>query len=234
MVLLRDGAIGLEVFLLRRVRAMAFAAGMSVFPGGSVDDSDRVRPEWRGPEPAAWTEALSADEDLAAALICAAVRETYEETGVLLADSDPAVSDGDRQALERHELSLAELLSRHELSLRADLLRPWAHWITPEGEPRRYDTRFFLAALPGGQQARGTTSEAEVTEWVRPADALAQHAAESRPMLPPTLVTLRELATIPDVATAWAQAADRKIEPILPRLRGSGVVLPGGEAVPFQ
>lgn len=234
MVLLRDGAAGLEVFLLRRVRAMAFAAGMSVFPGGSVDESDRVRPDWIGPEPAAWTDALSADEGLAAALLCAAVRETFEETGVLLAGSAPSVSEDDRQALERHELSLAELLRRHDLPVRADLLRPWAHWITPEGEPRRYDTRFFLAALPGGQQARGTTGEAETAEWVRPTDALGQHAAGSRPMLPPTLVTLRELAALPDVATAWAQAADREIAPILPRLRGSGVVLPGGEAVPFR
>jgi 8-oxo-dGTP pyrophosphatase MutT (NUDIX family) len=234
VVLLRDGTHGLEVFLLRRVRAMAFAGGMSVFPGGSVDDSDRIRPDWSGPEPAAWTDSLSADVDLAAALICAAVRETFEESGVLLAGSAPAVPDRDRRALERHELSLADLLRRHELSVRADLLRAWAHWITPAGEPRRYDTRFFLAALPGGQQARGATGEAETAEWVRPADALAQHAAGSRPMLPPTLVTLRELAGIPDVAQAWAQAAGRVIEPILPRLRESGVVLPGGEAVPFQ
>lgn len=231
VALLRDGADGIEVFLLRRVAGMAFAGGMTVFPGGAVDPSDVDPIGWVGPEPAEWSAALSADPRLSRALVCAAVRETFEEAGVLLAGSDIRGTDADRLALERHELTLADLLSREELSVRADLLRPWAHWITPEEEPRRYDTRFFIAALPPGQEARDGTSEAEVAEWVRPADAVAQHAAGGRAMLPPTVVTLRELAVFRTVADAWAGAADRDITPILPRLRGSSVILPGGDSV---
>jgi 8-oxo-dGTP pyrophosphatase MutT (NUDIX family) len=238
VALLRDGVAGIEVFLLRRVVGMAFAGGMTVFPGGSVDPSDGVDSidgrgpiGWTGPEPAAWSAALSADSRLCRALICAAVRETFEESGVLLAGSGAGATDADRLALERHELTLAQLLARQELPVRADLLRPWAHWITPADEPRRYDTRFFIAALPPGQEARDGTSEAEVAEWVRPADALTQHAAGRRAMLPPTVVTLRELAAFAIVAGAWAAAADREIMPIMPRLSGSTAILPDGEAI---
>ncbi|HEX3812216.1 MAG TPA: NUDIX hydrolase [Mycobacteriales bacterium] len=232
VALLRDGAAGIEVFLLRRVAGMAFAGGMTVFPGGSVDPSDGVDSiGWTGPEPAAWSAALSAGERLSRALVCAAVRETFEESGVLLAGSGAGATDADRLGLERHELTLAQLLTRLDLPVRADLLRPWAHWITPEDEPRRYDTRFFIAALPPGQEARDGTSEAEVAEWVRPADALTQHAAGRRAMLPPTVVTLRELAAFAIVAGAWAAAADREIMPIMPRLSGSTAILPDGEAI---
>ena len=222
VILLRDGAGGLEVYLLRRVAAMTFAGGMTVFPGGKVDPSDHVGPA--DPIPAGWPAVLSADEAGTRALVRAAIRETYEETGVLLGGTP---SETDRQALERHERSLADVLP----GLPADLLRPWAHWITPVGEPRRYDTRFFLAALPAGQHTRDVTGEAEVAEWVAPAEALREHAAGARPMLPPTVVTLRELTGFESVAAAWAAAAERRIEPILPTLRGSAAVLPGGESI---
>src|SRR5262249_41888038 len=82
------------------------------------------------------------------------------------------------------EVSLAGALSGRGLALRADLLRPWAHWITPEAEPRRYDTRFFVAAVPAGQRARHVTGEADEASWLRPADALAEHAARTRPPRP--------------------------------------------------
>lgn len=231
VVLLRDGAAGLEVFLLRRVPGLAVAPGMSVFPGGSVDPSDTGPIPWIGPPPSSWTGILAADEALVRSLVSAAVRETFEESGVLLADSPG--TQADRVALERHEISLADVLLKGGLSVRADLLTPWAHWITPDSEPRRHDTRFFLAALPVGQQTADGAREAEIAEWVRPADALLQNVSGSRPLLPPTYVTLRELTGFADVATVFAAAVDRRIEPIQPVRRAGEVILPSGERIPL-
>jgi len=222
IALLRDGASGPEVYLLRRVRAMAFAGGMHVFPGGSVDPADAAtETAWAGPPASAWAQAFGCDEPLARALVCAAVRETFEESGVLLAGSSPDqvlddVStdewEAERVALEARELSLSELLARRALVLRADLLRPLAHWITPEVEPKRFDTRFFLARMPEGQACREVGGEADQRVWVRPVDALA----DGLRMLPPTAVALRDLASYADVEGALA--AHRTITPVLPRL----------------
>jgi 8-oxo-dGTP pyrophosphatase MutT (NUDIX family) len=245
VLLLRDAPGGVEVFLLRRVRGMAFAGGMTVFPGGAVDERDAdASIGWVGPPAAAWTAALSADEPLARGLVCAAVRETFEESGVLLAGPTPAklcAVDGpeweaDRAAVEAGELSLAGLLARRSLLLRADLLRPWAHWITPEVESRRYDTRFLVAALPSGQSTRDVTTEAETVEWVRPADALAEVDDGRRLMLPPTMVTLGEIAGHRTVAEVLAAAEERVITPIMPRLAGVDgerlrLLLPDGREV---
>lgn len=245
VVLLRDGAHGVEAYVLRRVRGMPFAGGMTAFPGGSVDPRDAdATVGWAGPEPARWAHAFGTDEALARELLCAAVRETFEEAGVLLAGpSAQTVADGahpewddDRGALERRDYSLAGLLARRGLVLRTDLLRPWAHWITPEGEPRRYDTRFFVAALPDGQSAPDATGmvtrEADEVGWIRPVDALAEAERGARPMLPPTVVTLREIAAYPTVAAVLDAGWDRTITPIIPRLElraeGNRIVLPGG------
>jgi 8-oxo-dGTP pyrophosphatase MutT (NUDIX family) len=226
VVLLRDSADGPEAYLLRRVRGMAFAAGMTVFPGGAVDPRDAdTAVGWVGPPPAAWGAPFEADEPLARALVCAAVRETFEESGVLLAGpsadtvcaTDGPEWEADRVALERRDFSLAELLARRGLVLRADLLRPWAHWITPPQEgPRRYDTRFFVAALPAGQETRDVTSEADHVDWVRPADALAQWRAGERAMMPPTLVTLEEIAGHDSVASVLDAGSRRSVTTVLP------------------
>ena len=158
------GAGGVEVFLLRRTEALEFAPGACVFPGGSVDERDAdpaiADTGWAGPAPAELGHLLGISAGRARALVCAAVRETFEESGVLLAGPAPAelVADSvvpveDRQRLLDGSLSLGELLRRHGLVLRADLLTPWARWITPEISPRRFDTWFFAAALPPGQLA---------------------------------------------------------------------------------
>ena len=237
VVLTRDGAAGLEVFLLRRVAGMAFAGGMTVFPGGGVDRRDAdTSLAWTGPEPAWWARCFGCDPALATALVCAAVRETFEESGVLLAgpDADSVVADTApyaeaRAALVAREFSLAQFLAENGLVLRADLLRPWANWITPAEEPRRYDTRFFLAALPPGQRADGVTTEAEDAAWQTPADALADWRAGRRGLLPPTWVTLADLAEHDSVAAAMA--ARRAVSPIIPKVVRRGgvlrVVLPG-------
>ncbi len=176
IAVLREAAVGMEVFLLHRVTGMAFAGGMTVFPGGGVDARDTETDlTWVGPAPLWWAQRLGCPEDTAAALVCAAVRETFEECGVLLAGPTPDTVVGDtseygpaRAALVAKELSFAQFLAAEGLVLRADLVRPWSHWITPEAEPRRYDTRFFVAALPDGQIADGVTTEASHAEWQRP------------------------------------------------------------------
>lgn len=241
VVLLRDRPTGPEVYLLRRVQAMAFAGGMHVFPGGSVDPADaKAHVRWTGPSAARWAEALGASEPLARALVCAAVRETFEESGVLLAGSSKhellADVSGDeweaeREALEAREQSLSQLLERRGLVLRSDLLRPLAHWITPEVEPKRFDTRFFLAQLPAGQVCRDVGGEADDRVWVRPDQALEQRLA----MLPPTVAVLQDLLGAP--AAAAALAAPRILATVLPALvaRADGalaLVLPGDPDYP--
>jgi 8-oxo-dGTP pyrophosphatase MutT (NUDIX family) len=232
VILLRDTASGPEVYLLRRQRTMAFAAGMTVFPGGRVDAADAsIADSWSGPSPAWFGQRLGCSGDTAAAYVAAAVRETFEESGVLLAgpSSQPVVADtsgddweADRVALEAGELRFADFLHRRGLVLRADLLGAWAHWITPEFEPRRYDTRFFVAALPAGQVTRDVTSESDQVAWMRPADAVAAVDAGELLMLPPTYVCCRDLTPYDDVASILAAAGEREIRPVLPTVRVDG------------
>jgi 8-oxo-dGTP pyrophosphatase MutT (NUDIX family) len=230
---------GVEVYLLLRTRALEFAPGACVFPGGSVDarDADPSIAEtgWTGPAPADFGHLLGVPADRARALVCAAVRETFEESGVLLAGPSPAelVPDSadlaqDRRALLDGSLSLSELLSRRGLLLRADLLTPWARWITPEVSPRRYDTWFFAAALPAGQlaglapanQPAGLATagpgESDSGTWWRPAAALEAARAGQITLLPPTAVTLAELAAYQDVAGILGER--RMITPLLPKV----------------
>ena len=226
IALLRDAPGGPEVYLLRRVLGMAFAGGMHVFPGGSVDPADAAAElAWAGPAPALWATQLGCDEPLARSLVCAAVRETFEESGVLLAgpSSTHVLADvstdeweAERVALEARDQSLSELLSRRSLVLRTDLLRPLAHWITPEVEAKRFDTRFFVAALPAGQQPRHVGGEADRVAWVSPRRALEQQASGEFRMLPPTAVALTDLASHADVSAALE--APRAITPVLPKL----------------
>lgn len=229
VVLVRDGADEIEVFLQRRVKQMAFAGGMTVFPGGGVDPRDRDADiRWVGPEVDFWAEVFSTDEASARALVCAAVRETFEECGVLLAGTadtvhdDPASLFSERARLEAKEISLGEFLTAQGLVLRADLLRPLAHWITPENESRRYDTRFFLASMPESQEADGETSEAAETKWMSAAAAIDDWDAGKHFLLPPTWTQLRYIASFTNVADLLA--AQRDITAIQPAVGdGSGV-----------
>jgi NUDIX domain. len=221
----RPGVPGsMQVYLLRRRAGMAFAAGAHVFPGGSVDPRDAEHEiAWAGPSPAAWARVLRSDERTARGLVCAAVRETFEESGVLLAGPRPdAVAEDtrdleeDRLALIDRSLSFAEFLDRHGLVLRTDLLRAWAHWITPRVESRRYDTRFFVAALPPGQRTRDVGGEADQVAWLRPDEALrAAERGEIR-LMPPTRRTLGELAGYACVRDVLA--AERTIVTVMPEV----------------
>ncbi|WP_116449582.1 NUDIX hydrolase [Blastococcus litoris] len=246
VLLVRDGAPGLEVYLLRRTKGMPFAGGMTAYPGGGVDERDGdVEVAWFGPSPAEWATAFGCDERTARELVCAAVRETFEEAGVLLAGDPqggavvPDVSGDDweeqRQALLTRDLSLTELLAGRGLALRSDLLRPFAHWITPPVEPRRYDTKFFVAALPVGQEARDVSGEADEASWLTPAAALAEAAAGARPMLPPTTHTLGQLEPFAEVAAALAGSPPEPLHPISPTFEetadGRWAVLPDGTRI---
>jgi 8-oxo-dGTP pyrophosphatase MutT (NUDIX family) len=229
---------GVEVLMLRRVAAMKFAPGAYVFPGGSVDPADySAAVGWHGPDPAEFGARLGASAEMARALVCAAVRETFEEAGVLLAGApdggplaDPSDPSGpsweaDRAALVTGDVTLAELLSRRGLVVRADLLVPWARWITPEGEPRRFDARFFAAALPVGQVATGHAAESDRIEWLRPADAIESARAGQISMLPPTATTLHDFAVDGGDGVAAILGRRPVIEPVVPRL-----VLEDGQA----
>jgi 8-oxo-dGTP pyrophosphatase MutT (NUDIX family) len=228
VMLLRAGLPdGVEVLMLRRTAAMKFAPGAYVFPGGSVDEADfSAETGWHGPSPADFGARLGCSAELARALVCAAVRETFEESGVLLAGrstpdggavalADPSW-EADRMALAAGTLTLSGLLARRGLAVRADLLVPWARWITPEAEPRRFDTWFFAAALPAGQEATGHLAEADKTAWLRPADAISAARAGTISLLPPTATTLNEFTKCGDLADILGRR--RTVTPVQPRM----------------
>jgi len=220
------GQNGMEVYMLRRQPSMAFAPGAQVFPGGSVDPRDADEEvAWAGPPAEEWGEIFAAPPSQARALVCAAVRETFEESGVLLAgesagtvvaDTTSADWEQDRLALLDRSLSLAELLTRRSLVLRSDLLRPWSRWITPVVEPRRFDARFFAAALPAGQRTRDVGGEASAVTWIEPAAALAAGRRGEIQLWPPTAVSLAELASYPDVGAALS--SPRQVLPRIPEV----------------
>lgn len=215
VALIRDARVGggVEVFLQHRVATMAFAAGMSVFPGGGVEPRDYLGSRaWLGPEAGWWAERFGIGPERAAAAVRGVARELFEETGVLLAEPvQDASTPGhaargadlpghdERRALDAGEGDLDVLLARHGLVLSAHLLRPWDRWTTPVGPPRRYDTLFFVAALPEGAEPDAVTSEARSAEWIRAEDAAHAGTLGHLGMLRPTLHVLADLATAADV-----------------------------------
>ncbi|MFI6804154.1 NUDIX hydrolase [Streptomyces luteogriseus] len=229
VMLLKDTGSGPAVHMLRRRASMAFAGGAYAYPGGGVDprdDDHHVR--WAGPTRAWWAERLGVDETAAQAIVCAAVRETYEEAGVLLAGpaADSVVGDttgadweADRAALVARDLSFAEFLDRRGLVLRSDLLGAWTRWITPEFEARRYDTWFFVAALPEGQRTRNASTEADRTVWITPGEAAAGYDKGELLMMPPTIATLRQLTVYETAARALDAAPERDLTPVLATAR---------------
>ncbi|MEU7010667.1 NUDIX hydrolase [Streptomyces sp. NPDC046332] len=237
VMLLRDGTDGPSVHMLRRRASMAFAGGAYAYPGGGVDPRDEHPVRWAGPSLETWAARLGVTgTEEAQAIVCAAVRETYEEAGVLLAGetADSVVGDTtgddwekDREAMVARELSFADFLDRRGLVLRSDLLGAWARWITPEFEPRRYDTWFFVAALPAGQRTRNASTEADRTVWIRPAEAAAGYDRGELTMMPPTISTLRGLTHLASAAEALAEAAGQDLTPVLAqaRLEGDELIL---------
>ena len=219
VVLLRPAEHNLEVYVLKRASTMVFG-GVYAFPGGTVDPGDR--PETLRED---WPERLGVAEEQARAVIGAAARELFEEAGVLLAGTGDSVVgqvsgpewEADRAAVLARELTMTELLARRGLRLRDDLLFPWSRWVTPEFEPRRYDTWFFVSALPDGQTARDVSGESDGTDWISPA------AANGLNLLPPTLSTLNDLRPYRRVVDVLTASAHRDAaSPVMPRLELTG------------
>lgn len=224
--------LGPSVYYLRRHVSMEFAAGMFVFPGGGVDPRDfDATVGWAGPPPAEWAARLGCDEAKARALVCAAVRETFEESGVLLAgrsgtsvvaDTTGETWESDRVALETRELSMTDFLSRRGLVLRTDLLGVWDAWLTPVFEPRRYRTWFFVARLPEGQRTRDVSSESSSVTWLPARLAAAQADGGELAMMPPTYLVSMEVGTYAGPEEVLEAAGDRAVEMFTPSVEPLG------------
>jgi len=235
-----SGGDRLEVLLLERHGASAFAPGALVFPGGKLDPTDaQLDPtRVRCTDPERWADRLGvAGADAAVAMLVAAVRETFEEAGILLVRGDgaaPALPANlavtrARMAARDGAYDWREWLARHELVLDLDAMAMWSWWLTPQGEPRRYDTRFLVAGLPAGQAATHDEVETTSMRWIRPADALTAHAEGRLHVIFPTRRTLEQLAAHPDAASVLAAARSeavdlRRIEPSVVRVDGAPMV----------
>ncbi|HET7321796.1 MAG TPA: NUDIX domain-containing protein [Longimicrobiaceae bacterium] len=231
VVLAREGTDGVEVLLLRRPGRSRFAAGAWVFPGGRVDADDAaldLSSHASGPSAAEWAARLGLDDaDEATGFVVAALREAWEETGVLLTrGACPDLRDA-RRAVLADELAFSVLVEHEGLQLATDELLYIAHWVTPEPEPRRYDTRFFLARVEPGTACELVGDELVEARWTAPAEAVrAAHSGEMH-LLPPTLHTLQRLAEHPALRALWEALRGAPVPRILPKMRavGEGVVI---------
>lgn len=200
VLLLRDSAQGLQVLMTRRSATASFAPGAYVFPGGTIDAADAQAHAQAARRPGQDERALTQ--------AIAAIRESFEELGVLLArhaDGRPA----DVTALDRRQPLLPQCLA-HGLTLAADQVFVLAHWITDRDLPRRFDVPFLVARMPEGQQPVADEAEQFEPVWVRPADALARHAAGSFLMIFPTIRTLERLQKFATADAALAACATEK------------------------
>ncbi|WP_376793494.1 NUDIX hydrolase [Thermogemmatispora sp.] len=251
VMLLRNGRAGgeMEVFMVRRVVQSEFMPDVYVFPGGSIKADDRAaeeKPQLCAPVPARETVADPEGRTaLGTGARAAAIRELFEEAGVLLAYRNGALlalaadEAGQarfaeyRRAFHERRGSLVELVEREGLQLATDQLHYFAHWLTPEGMPRRFDTHFFLALAPSEQQAAYDQLETSDGLWIRPAEALARSQDGSFPLVFATLRQLEELATFARAEEALAFAASHYVPLKQPRLvQEDGryrIYLPGDE-----
>ncbi|MCC7134589.1 MAG: NUDIX domain-containing protein [Gemmatimonadales bacterium] len=243
VLLLRDTPAGVEVFMARRNVKSGFVGGAFVFPGGRVDAADDLDPaRCVGLDEAGANARLGLDRGGLAHYV-AAIRECFEEAGILLAyDRTGAMLDFEDQATEDRfkdlrdrlnagTLSLAELVERENLRLATDQIGYWSHWITPPGESRRFDTRFFVAHAPERQTAGHDDWELTSSAWVLPSEAIERAHRREWLVIFPTLMNLRALARHPtaDAAVRWAATQRLPLPANLPKIYQGRVVLPGDE-----
>jgi len=221
ILMLRDGDTGLEVFMVVRHHQIDFASGALVFPGGKLAPGD-VEPDVRG-----LCDGADGLDDTLLALRVAAIREAFEESGVLLArDEGGQLIDGarlatleaDRPLLDKGTLKIADFLTREKLRLACDLLEPYAHWVTPKMMPKRFDTHFYLAVAPSDHVAMHDGSEGVDSVWINPAQALEDAKAGKRTVIFPTRMNLEQLAESKTVAEAFAAARARTIVTVEPQV----------------
>jgi 8-oxo-dGTP pyrophosphatase MutT (NUDIX family) len=220
-VILRDGERGIEAFMVVRHHAIDFASGALVFPGGKVEAADGD---------AAWVALMPEGVPLAnRPLYVAAARETFEEAGLMLARRcGSAGLICAQEALElvaRHRSSLVSgettfisMVRKEGLTLATELMIPYAHWITPEGLPKRFDTHFFLVAAPVGQLGAHDGSESVDGLWIRPEQALADAAARRRTLVFATQLNLKRLTRHATVAEAVAATRATPVVTVMPRV----------------
>ncbi|MGQ0502213.1 MAG: NUDIX hydrolase [Panacagrimonas sp.] len=228
VLLLRDGAQGLEGFMVVRHHESDFASGALVFPGGKLAPGDGEA------EALAQCSGIDGLAPEAAALRVAAIREAFEECGVLLARERGSARlvgaqrlaqlERYRGPLDRGEIGIAQMLRDEQLELACEELLPFAHWITPVRMPKRFDTLFFLALPPAEQLAVHDGREAVDSVWIRPADALAQADAGQRTIIPPTRLNIQRLGFSRTVDEAFSAARGRPVVTVFPEL----VRTPGG------
>lgn len=249
VMLVRDGDDGLEVFMLQRTHDAAFARGQYVFPGGKVDEADHgelFEPICDGLDDASASARLGIDHGGLAWLVAAA-RECFEEAGVLLARpvdgadivrfDDPTVAErfkAARQEVYDGSLSLVDLCHSEGLRLIVDQMHLVDHWVTPLGERRRFDTRFFVTRAPEAQEPLHDDGETVASLWVRPVDAIRMWRDGEIQMFPPTLVSLEFLQPFGSADDVMQAAAEIGVPPVVvPRVlldddgRVLGVVRPG-------
>lgn len=224
VVMLRDAPASLEVFLLKRHGLSDVLGGAFVFPGGKVDQQDAmldaaIHLDLQAPALLAALGETQLDEPAAKALYVAALREAFEETGVLYAQGAGAAGAATAWQLLREGRAFDEVLALASLRLQASRLQPWSRWITPVvgGVMRkRFDTRFFLAVVPEGQTARHDDHESTESVWLTPRAALEQYWAGRIELAPPQIMSLAHLSRHSSVDSAMAQARARRPPLILP------------------
>jgi 8-oxo-dGTP pyrophosphatase MutT (NUDIX family) len=221
VIVLREADQGLETFLLCRHHQSGFLGGAHVFPGGKVDSSDG-EPSWRARIDRSTeeiTERLGeSDAEVGLGLLVAAVRETFEEAGVLLAST---ASDVDLVATRERlhgGASFSALANDIDMKIDSTALTPYARWITPKVETHRFDTRFYIAVLPEGQTASHDGTETTSATWLRPARAIDDMIAGRIKLAPPTVRTLQCLAQFDDASSLIADALSRKPPLVRPRV----------------
>ena len=230
VALVRDGAAGIEVYVQERVSSMPTFPNTTVFPGGGVDSRDfeittnsvQVDPTWFGPDLDEWAARLKTDRSQARALLLAACRELFEESGTLLAAhadgtviSDATPYHAQRLALESHRLSFSEVLVRNKLQVRTDLLWPCVRWVSPTTDPHQFDMFSFVAVQPTGQEPDGQTSEASSTGWFSPSLILDGWRAGLLRLVIPTWAHMLFLSEHDNVASLLQSLATLDMDPVL-------------------
>lgn len=250
IVLVRDGQRGLEVLLMRRHSNSQVLGGAYVFPGGKLDRDD-ASPAAQARLDAAPTRLHAAlnepalDADRAAGLFVCALREAFEESGVLFASKDgvPLAESERRHALDAVHAgtSFASVLAQNQWQLDTRSLVPWSRWITPRRPShteKRFDTRFFLASMPGGQRAEQDEHEITEARWITPRQGLVQYRDRQIDLIAPQIIGLMHLMGLPDVASALADARSRMPPLIEPHVFDQGdervLCYPGDPEHPVQ